>query len=261
MFMYATAHCRRLGYALVCSFLALTLVTPAEAEEVTHCGQLVFGAGFLSADLDCSSAQIGPRLDRRASLDLAGFTLTGPAATFAIVCDRKCEVTGPGTIVGGANGIRGVRVTAKDLTIRESQVGVIARRIALENAVIEDTSLAGARGNKIEATDSTIADNDYEGLRARVVKLVNTVVTGNRFVGVESRGLRAEGSQITGNNVDPACGLTVVCADVSTIGRPRLQSSTCDVSLKRRACDCLAGDDLGGEADPAVNNHGVCVSD
>jgi hypothetical protein len=80
-------------------------------------------------------------------------------------------------------------------------------------------------------------------------------------VGVVGRSVRATDSQVTGNGADPACGVSLPCADIAAFRAPRLTTTTCDRSLNMTACECTPNGPFGGVADPAVSNFGVCALD
>jgi hypothetical protein len=54
-------------------------------------------------------------------------------------------------------------------------------------------------------------------------------------------------STVTGNSTDPECGTSVTCADLYTIKRPQLETSTCGTSS------------VVGIGDPSADCHGWCV--
>ncbi|MBC8292923.1 MAG: hypothetical protein H8E45_07125 [Proteobacteria bacterium] len=80
------------------------------AVEVTECGTLLRGDGFLSADLDCSGrdvqwpANVAVRMKKRGStLDLDGFEIVNDGG-HAVFCSRACRINGPGTLRSTASG-------------------------------------------------------------------------------------------------------------------------------------------------------------
>ena len=76
---------------------------------VTACGQSVQQSGYMVADLDCSAESTDAPtlvLGHAATLDLGGFTLTGRTNTQPTVqCSGRCDIVGPGTIVGSGGAV------------------------------------------------------------------------------------------------------------------------------------------------------------
>jgi hypothetical protein len=183
-FFFATIA---LGFA---TFVAET--GSAAPLAVTACGQVVAGAAYLASDLDCTgSSAPGVHLASHASLDLAGFTLSGGDGD-GVLCDDRCKVQSDpegGTISGFAgDGVVGrtvsepyVSVTVSRATV-ENNGGYGVRADAAEGAV--NLRRAIVRGNAVgvlsprhlRVAASTIAGNQAEGLDGGVVQVRDSVI-------------------------------------------------------------------------------------
>src|SRR5262249_8335832 len=138
--------------------------------------------GYLIGDLDCTGPQTGAAsiaavfVAQRGTLELRGYTISG----FGIVCGEPgtdslgqpvfgkvgaCTIDGGGGIVAGAatNGIFAKRLTAHDITIRDSgEEGVWSwARVTLDNVVVTGSGGFGARFDvgRATVTNSTITGN------------------------------------------------------------------------------------------------------
>jgi len=109
-------------------------VVPAFAvTEVSSCDAPSYsGDGILTGDLDCTATPLFLRITPTGSLDFQGFTLTN----VVIVCgdqwsfsSARCNLYGPGTLVGGITTER--KVNLRDLDIINGSVH--ARRAKAEN--------------------------------------------------------------------------------------------------------------------------------
>jgi hypothetical protein len=139
----------------------------APPTEVTSCGQVVVGNGFLSGDLDCSgSADAAVRLENGARLSLGGFTIT--ADVTGVQCKAGCRVIGPGTIrrviVGDAHtvgvfGHQGTRVEG-GVSIEGWRHGILVLGSARVDDATISGSVFGAIGAPIRVTGSTFSGNE-----------------------------------------------------------------------------------------------------
>jgi len=226
---------------------------------VTTCGQLVKGTGQLVGDLDCS-ASIGEAVHLTGTLLLNGFVLTGAPTSDVVRCETgACRVVGPGTVTGGADGVRsdrGARVEAgaiitgnagdgvrtdKTAKVTDATVsanggdGVRSKTTAvLSGASILDNASDGVRTDGTATIKgSTVSGNGGNGIDSdKVAKAMKgSTVSGNGFDGI--RGIRAQlhDSTATGNAADAACGVTDECADVASDLFPKVKgTSTCGTS-------------------------------
>jgi len=196
------------------SLVVVTAVSPVDAQvAVTTCGQTVSGAGALAADLDCSAAgTTGVFLEPRASLDLAGFTLT-MNGTDGVECDGRCDVfssVSGGTIEGADIGIANAfgQARATGIAIVAGGRGIAADVVLASNVTITDHALTGisaynkadvrgstltgnhvgvaCSGCRVKVVDSSITDGTV-GVIARVISLVDVTVTGHAEEGVKAR--------------------------------------------------------------------------
>jgi hypothetical protein len=261
-----------IGLAAVAAGVAFAPGAHAAPVVITTCGQVVQGIGILAADLDCSGVA-DDAVKLRGRLLLSGFTLTGNPAFDVVRCQSgPCRVDGPGTITGGADGVRsdgpatvngatisgnagdGVR-TDRASRLVGSQItsnggdGVRAKT----SATIKDSSVGANAGDGVRADRSarlsgaTISGNGGSGVDADVSSALrsSSVVT-NGLDGVKSPAISLSDSSATGNGTSPACGVTEECADLASEKRPALRgTSTCDTSRNT---------DLGG-------TWGVCQND
>jgi hypothetical protein len=265
---------RSLSLVLLCLALPVSAIASVPV-PVTTCGQVLTGDGYLTGDLDCSGQTIGAAsvtLSKTGRLNLGGFTITGSSDpdVFDIVrCEDRCIILGPGTINGGEHGIasragKSGRVDAIGVTVTGAEFGMLVPNLHASQIVVTGNTFEGIRSHKAKIVDSQITGNGGMGAGVRgddVVRLFATTVTGNGAAGVEGGKLHATDSQITGNGIDPTCGVTSVCADVSLRRRPHLKNTSCGTSLDRTACTCSVGDDPGPDTDPATHNLGVCTND
>jgi hypothetical protein len=135
-------------------------VSPAGAAPVTDCGQVVEGAGLLAADLDCSTYTDGPAVVLMdGSLSLGGHQLTGNAAQPAILCNGRCIVRGPGSVVGGQNSVRASRCDLRSVSFD----GAAADSVYCSGADIRKSSISGAGGNGVYATTLRISRSTIRG--------------------------------------------------------------------------------------------------
>lgn len=236
------------AFALVLSLAVLVpsvhAAPPLAQVEVTTCGQVVPNktVGYLSADLDCTGFTGGPAnvhstdagaavyLQKKSSLDLRGFTLTGgdryAVLCDALLCDRNrfctkgpCEVFG-GTLVSSAqysNGIVGWQPNVHDVTVSGFWIGLVSyKRLTLTSATVDDSQSAGVMGRGLRIASSTITDSVQFGVIAN-----NT----------QGARLRITDSTVTGSGTAPFCTALSPCADVASVQEPRLVSTTCDTSF------------------------------
>lgn len=223
--------------------ILLGVVTSAAASPppvaVTACGQAVprRTVGYLTGDLDCTGPQSGAAalaavfVAKRGTLELHGYTIHG--SLFGIACGEPatdstgqtvltnvdtCTINGGGGGVTDAeiDGITAKKLTARDLTIRNSgEEGAFALfKGVLNNVTITDNGGFGAR-------------LDY------IAKITNSTITGNGEYGIDTGRLWLTGSTVTGNGIGPNCGPSPLlhCADLHVYRRPKLIQSTCGTSV------------------------------
>lgn len=242
--------------------LGFAIGSPARAGTpvpVTTCGQQVQGAGQLTADLDCTGSG-DEAVKLNGTLLLNGFTLTGDAGFDVVRClVGACRVIGPGTVTGGADGVRsdrGARVEGAAVVTGNSGDGVRTDKTAkITNASVTANGGDGVRskttavlngavvtgnagtGVRTDATAnvkaSTIDGNGDAGIDSEKTAKASasSTVNGNGFDGI--RGLRVQllDSTATGNGVDPACDVIDDCADLAAPLLPKVRgTSTCGTS-------------------------------
>ena len=222
--------------------LALGFSTSVWAVDITECGQVVPSrdVGNLVGDLDCTDPNgfFDPplsaiELGRGATLNLNGFSLSGPTTTEGlerrgVLCRSRCRVNGPGTITGFDWGIHGdrkkSRVTVTDVTINGANVaGAQAFPLVVRRCTITGSGRSGVEGGtaKVRVSDSEISGNVFNGIWARRIILKNVIVTENGEHGVLSDDGRvlAKDSVIIGNGLD--CTPTA-CRDLAGSSKMRL---------------------------------------
>jgi hypothetical protein len=234
-------------------FLAGTFLAPAGSdaiEQVTTCGQFVRGSGILSGDLDCSATD-DDAVKLQGRLHLAGFTITGHPGRAGVRCLKgACRLDGPGTITGGAEGVRTDKNTRLvEVTVTNAGTGVRAlKKVRLDGASISNNGGTGVEADKINAFssaflgngddgahtvrkatlfDCTVTGNAGDGVSSdRLVKLGhNTTVTGNALDGVDAgRVMVKTGASATSNGTSAACGVTEECDDLAVAYRPLIGS-------------------------------------
>jgi hypothetical protein len=253
-----------------CALTALLLATSARAVPITACNQTVpvGEVGVLQGDVVCADGVFnGVFLEKRATLDLNGFTLTGGIdAAYGVFClERACEIRGPGVIDGGVGRWVGVqleprvKLTIRDVTVRNGRGGIAGKslalektRVILEGVRIEDNDegalgsyyvvandlvvlrngqllfgqgeVVGARSFRGENVE--ISDNAFAGLGAGTVSVENLIASNNGGVGVSAGRLILRGnSQAFGNDA------ALDGIDLRSQRPPRLlDSSTCGKS-------------------------------
>lgn len=234
----------------VVSIFALVVFSAAgraAAMDVTACGQTVSErfTGVVQDDLDCpDSAQAVFLLDR-ATLDLAGHTITGGG----VYCAGTCIVHGPGVIrqvTGPNDGYAGIfanspqgKLTVDGMTLTENGFGIVsnARKTTLLNMTSSGNvnhgvwTFGAVRGETV-----TTSDNGGTGIKMenRGVRLRYFTATGNGQAGIinNGAGTRLVDSVVTGNAFGPFPGDPPLL-DIATQGRPRLVRTVCDHSIGR----------------------------
>lgn len=174
-------------------FLVYASVATAQT-PITRCGASWSGDLVLIGDLDCSGDQ-NPAilLADDASLDLAGFTLTGGTST-AVSCQRDCTIVGNGGTITGAQ-LDGVvapdgDVTASDVSISGNGGNGISAwqkgRVTATNVTASDNGWGADGGGGIEAkfltaTGCTAEGNHRSGFfGAKLVTVIASTSSGNR---------------------------------------------------------------------------------
>jgi len=231
----------------------------AASLEVSSCGEVVSGGGYLSSDLDCSGFGAAPAITIvRGKLELRGFTLTGGAQD-AVHCLRSCKIVGPGTITGsGQMGVRAEsRATVEDATVSgNASVGIkgfSAVKVAGTDA--SGNGSCGVSGNRIRMKNSTANDNGLRGVCTAQLRMQDSIVTGNAADGVFSTYRpRIKDSLISGN------GLAVSCpagSDPCHFGPPFVDLRACDSTPRLSASTC----ETSGTCETGVSSWGVCALD
>ena len=237
------------------------LPSTALAAPLTQCGETVKIAE-LTADLDCSTFD-GPAvtLTGRASLNLAGFTLTG-SLKGAVACAGRCTISGGGSIVAPAGLDQNLntafaiasteygsgRLSLSGIAISGYSMLATAARIDLSGVALS-ASRGGISAASIQAVDSSFTDceSPVSGIRATLtnVAIVNagsgavaakrvvlsgTSITQSDGFAVVGNRITAENSTLTDNCQAPSSSF---CADIFTHAvAPRLTDTICETSLQ-----------------------------
>ena len=250
------------------------LLAPARshADDVTTCGQFVRGNSQLVADLDCSAVD-DDAVKLQGRLHLQGFTITGHPAHAVVRCLKgACRVDGPGSLTGGAQGIRSDKnARLVDATVGGNAVGVRALKTArLDGATVANNGGDGVDADKVKAQLTTVLGNGGRGAHAvrkillslcnvagnagdglasdRLVRVTHdTTVTGNGLDGIDAgRIFLKVNAEVTTNGTSAACGVTEQCNDLATDRRPVVGSGA----------SCGTSRDTGGGG-----SWGVCAGD
>jgi hypothetical protein len=226
----------------------------AGALDITACDQEVRAreVGVLTTDLNCgwsTDEGYAVELGDRAVLDLNGHTITGPR--YGVFCERRCSVVGPGTITGAYYGIWALeskqsRADVTDVALVGNLGGMATPKGTLTNVTATDNIL-GLHVHKLRGTNLTVSGcsdvsaycietdvGTVDGLTAtgnhssialflvtKKLTLTNGTVKDNAApIGILSLGrLTLEGSEVIGHGTD-----------LTTLRRPRVESSTCVTS-------------------------------
>ncbi len=259
--------------ALLLAAGALLAPTRAFAVDVTSCGQFVRGNATLLGDLDCSSVD-DDAVKLQGRLHLGGFTITANPAHAVVRCLKgACRVDGPGSLTGGAEGIRSDKNARVVSATVGGNVGDGVR--ALKTARLDEASVAnnggvGVDADKVKAQTTSflanggdgahavrkillsfcnVADNVGNGLRSdRLVRVSHdTTVSGNGLDGINAgRIFLKVNAEVTLNGTSAACGVTEECDDLATDRRPIVGSGA----------SCGTSRDTGG-----TGSWGVCLGD
>lgn len=221
------------GIAVAC----LLLARPADAIDVTRCGQAIGPGqvGELRFDLGCLLD--GVRLEPGATLRLNGFTLSGNGTGSGVSCTTKrCTIEGPGEIRGFWAGVNcgGCRVVARDVAVRENLEGIyipLSGTLVAERVVASDNAGSGIWAQAVKGSDIQASRNGANGVsahgRLRIRRLDATDNAGWGVVGPESRS-RLVDATVTGND-GAGDGF-----DIVSTGRMRLRRTTCGRSARIR---------------------------
>ena len=163
---------------------------------VDTCNQVVFGAGVLAGDLDCTAVSgYAVEFPNPGSLDLAGFEIIGGGG---VLCADSCTIfssTSGGTIRDStSNCVRstGQKVTIENVTISGCGVdGIDLPKFSYreDEALVIDSTISGCAESGIDATNtkvvgSTIAGNADGIVLLEALRLIDSSVTGNLGAGV-----------------------------------------------------------------------------
>ena len=259
--------------ALSAGIIGASAVSAADV-VITACGTVVppRTVAALAADLDCSGeppSQPAVVLGHRATLSLAGFSLTAAADGIGVRCTDGCAVSGPGSITSAPAGPGSPRA-ACIRALRDVGDRPRPQRITIEGLDLHgcgagfrgDTDKRGARlmasgvtadGNdiglvaaSIRARDTSASGNDGAGLYAPSggVKAVNVHADDNAVDGVTAARLLLKDSTASGNGVFGVRALagsarllraTVTgnaFRDVVSAASPHVSASTCTTSAE-----------------------------
>jgi hypothetical protein len=233
------------------AFLIALGATAASAVDIMTCGQFLDPGevGILTQDLNCGSSTNGAFLSRGATLRLNGHVLTSaaPLGLAAVDCFDRCNVLGPGEIVGGAIAVAGSGriLVAGGVDIHGAGVGVRGpipgSTIVAIDVTIHDNTSTALQAQSVRAVNVSVTDNAGLGIRASRAQMTDSTITGNADIGIAVERARLRNSTATGNDGSGAG------VDLSTSRRPRLHASTCGKSQ-------VAGQ-------PPGTTWGVCTND
>src|SRR5262245_12649283 len=261
---------------LVVPLLVLLVARPGAALDITACGAAVpqGEVGIVLGDLDCSGEYAAVTLAQRASLDLNGHAIRGPATKGVVCTAKRCTVMSSlpgaeitGTITGifkftpgllmvsdvsvhdldapfpGDHGIEAPdsRVDlARVSTLRTGYRGVIAQRLRatdIESSGHVDVGILVIR--TLKSTNLTADGNGGIGVVANRITAQNLVARDNGGAGVQAQTVRIDGGTITGNYAP-------LDLDVWAKRTPRLTGVTCGRSQR---IDAPIGEDFDVSAD------------
>jgi hypothetical protein len=256
----------RLALSIVLSFASVS-----HAVDITACDQDVPAGqlGVLTVDLDCGANMVpgsyGVELERSATLDMQGHTITG--AEWAVYCadPGRCTVistTGtPGTLTGAEAGIwapatkvvvsnvrfvangygisNNPKTTLTDTTFIDNGFALTTRSLRATNLTVTGSCGAGycldlgnARIDGLVATDTGPSANVIQVSRS--IKLTGASMSGSPGqVGILAGSIRVADSVVTGHGVDLASRslrvLNVSCDQSRRFGRDGLVIGTLGV--------------------------------
>ena len=258
--------------------LAFASGSPASAQvPVSTCGNFISGDAVLTADLDCSGEPEDSSVitfSSRARLDLAGFTIIGPALSRGVIrCYRACDVVGPGTIVGGRWGIVANRpsggspytnVTAEGVVFQDQLLeAIVGKRVHVIGSLIDNAGRSAVSARSSTTIEGTTISNCCDTAQPtsgsvlggvavganRRARIENSIITGNARGGVLAKRVTSSNSTIAANEIDAAhCATDPFCADVNSGRRPRLRETICGTSYQSETGD-------------AAENWAVCTND
>jgi hypothetical protein len=247
----------------IVSILALSTLLAAGAANaapptvaITTCGQTVppHGVGVLSGDLDCTGftggiADAAVTLDKSATLDLGGFTLTG--GLFGVACYLTCED-------GVSACSNGNRCTVRNGTVTGATAsGISGARVTVRNVTVTGSGENGVQGDNVRVHDSTLNGNGRYGASGYRVRLDNSTANGNGIAGVScgkfngphhyTGGVAVKLSTLLGNGTADDCShLPTPCADIRSPTPPKVKFVTCGSSIDTRAGS--GGKPCGGDS-------------
>jgi hypothetical protein len=247
----------RFGVALLAAWAGMVLserAIPAAPVPVTACGQSVAGRGELVDDLDCSAFD-GDAVVLRGRLVLNGFVLKGHPDHSVIRCPGQgCRVRGPGTVTGGGTGISAsgnVSVDTNVLVFANFGDGVRAggNVNVAKGSLIADNGGDGVHSDRSVTFryGATSISNDGDGVRAgQRVRVLDGAVNFNGGDGLRGERVLLVRSQAVSNGENPACGVSIECADLASPAPPRI--------VPPAECHTSRNTEAGG-------TWGVCAAD
>lgn len=192
-------------------FIGTLAVAHAADVVVATCGTIVPAGerGILQGDLDCSAApaaQAAVVLGNRASLALAGFTLTGAVDGTGVRCSRNCTVRGPGTITSAPAGVGELRAACVRALL-DPGVTPRSQRVEVENldlrgcgaGVVGDT---GRRGLRLTA-EHVVADGNYASFTAADIQARDVSASNGSGAGFYAPTGKVTGADVHADNNDP----------------------------------------------------------
>jgi hypothetical protein len=220
---------------------AVATVEPAQAFDVTSCGQTVPASetGTLRADLVCdASLEAAVNVGSAGKLSLDGHSITG--AKIGVACHGRCRVSGPGEIVSplfagvsqrGTKGAARAPVRIEHLSIHDAPgngVGVqlVGGSFLLEDLTLERNAVGICCSGSFQGEHLVLRDNREKGVEAWYIRMRDFSVEGSP-VGIYTFPFNFIRRQVpvlidgslSGNDVD-----------VRSLNRPILQNVSCEHS-------------------------------
>jgi hypothetical protein len=206
-------------------------------QPLTECNQNVEGDVYLTGDLDCTGIVngFGVNLMKRATLNLNGYSILN-AHMFAVQCFKRCDIVGPGSIVGSGGGIwapKKVEVVDVGL-VDNGLLGIGSSKLTMIRTSVDGSRQGVTAGVRAELVDSSVTNSGWTGLRVSAsfpsgsgpcthgkLRMTNSTVMDN--------GLDALGEEWCDNGE---------CVDVVTCREPRLdETSSCGISRKENVAE------------------------
>jgi hypothetical protein len=255
--------------------VALLVFSPRGAGAIiaiTACGAIVpeREVGLLAADLACTENANSVTLLNRATLDLAGHTLTHGGGPAAVRCDSsRCAVLSSapgGTLVTATTAIIGNRVDVSDCAIDVTNTTtsgdvINAFKINATNVRVTNATSSAFLGLKIRATNLELVDC-WVGVTALSRFRGDLVtVTGGGYGIIAANRARVTGLTIHGADYDGVRGRSVTLLDSDVTGNATIGGADLDTARRPTLLNTLCGTSLVLADPPTTATWGVCQND